>query len=84
LRNGKAFSYLYDFGDDWHVRLIPEGEATGGKYPALVGFGGCMAAEDCGGADGIEELIQSGEAQEVDQDSINFMLQEIFLEFLGQ
>jgi hypothetical protein len=78
LRNRKSFLYLYDFGDSWEVKITPEEEVTGGKYPALVEFGGCMAQDDCGGADALVELINDGEVDEVDKDDVNLILQEIF------
>jgi hypothetical protein len=62
------------------VKLTPEGTTTGRHYPALVEFGGCMAEEDCGGPEGIEELMNGGEAQEVDRDGINLILEETFSE----
>jgi hypothetical protein len=39
-----------------------------------------MAEEDCGGPEGIEELMNGGEAQEVDRDGINLILEETFSE----
>ena len=59
---GKAFAYLYDFGDDWAHAVVVEGltdPAPEGVYPALVEAVGRCPPEDCGGPWGYAELLEA-------------------------
>lgn len=53
----QKYSYVYDFGDDWHHRItleeITEEEIT--RADCLGGEGACPP-EDCGGPGGYEQL----------------------------
>lgn len=53
----QKFSYIYDFGDDWHHNItleeITEEEIT--RADCLAGEGACPP-EDCGGAGGYADL----------------------------
>ena len=55
LLNYKGFVYHYDFGDDWYVDIEVEKVATTRIHesPKVLEFGGCMAKEDCGGAEAL-------------------------------
>lgn len=57
----KQLTYLYDFGDSWHHRIVWEKE---GEPPAegiavcLAGKGNCPP-EDCGGVWGYYDLVEA-------------------------
>jgi hypothetical protein len=58
----KAFTYTYDFGDDWlHTVKVEElGEAEPGVvYPRLLAAEGACPPEDCGGAPGYFHLLEA-------------------------
>jgi len=51
------FTYVYDFGDDWHhdIEII----GTGGAEPGCVDGEGTCPLEDCGGPHGYAELQET-------------------------
>ena len=61
-REGMKFTYTYDFGDDWkHEVLVqkilkPDPKGT---YPVCLGGERGCPPEDCGGAWGYEELLET-------------------------
>jgi pRiA4b ORF-3-like protein len=57
-RQGSAFVYIYDLGDDWEHDVGVERVANGG-YETIVCTGGARACppEDSGGAPGYEHLL---------------------------
>jgi hypothetical protein len=50
----KRFTYVYDFGDDWHHDIEIVG--MGGAEPGCVDGGGTCPPKDCGGPQGYPEL----------------------------
>jgi hypothetical protein len=48
------FTYVYDFGDDWHHDIEIVG--MGGAEPGCVDGGGTCPPKDCGGPQGYPEL----------------------------
>jgi hypothetical protein len=60
LTIGDRFGYWYDFGDDWHHRVVVEKVLTEGIDPAVVVCTGARRAcppEDCGGVWGYADLL---------------------------
>ena len=59
-RSGKTFTYIYDFGDDWHHQIklekISEGTLTNPFCPD--GEGACPP-EDCGGVFGYYNMVKN-------------------------
>ena len=57
-----AFSYVYDFGDNWQhsvtVEAVCDGE-PGTNYPRLIDGAGRAPPEDVGGTPGFEEFIKA-------------------------
>lgn len=54
---GKAFTYRYDFGDNWNHQITVLGR--GYQVPGCVdGYGSCPP-EDCGGPGGYAELVDA-------------------------
>ncbi|MGH3876115.1 MAG: plasmid pRiA4b ORF-3 family protein [Actinophytocola sp.] len=62
LETGDQVNYWYDFGDDWHHRLVVE-EVTapeaGVRYPRCVAGQGACPPEDVGGVFGFEEFVEA-------------------------
>jgi Plasmid pRiA4b ORF-3-like protein len=60
LHGAPPFTYLYDFGDDWHHRieietlLLPEPDR---KYPACIDGARSRPPEDVGGAQGYANFL---------------------------
>lgn len=59
--NGTTFDYVYDFGDNWHHRIVvekvlPADSAT--TVPACTGGRRAGPPEDCGGTWGYRELLE--------------------------
>ena len=55
---GTTFSYIYDFGDNWHHELILEKrERTGPHFPKCIEWRGIAPLEDCGGVPGFNQLL---------------------------
>ena len=56
-----SFSYVYDFGDDWHHQIklgkIREG-TSGALYPRLTNVQGACPPEDIGGAPGYYHFLE--------------------------
>lgn len=54
---GAAFTYRYDFGDDWnhHITVLGRGD----QVPGCVGGNGSCPPEDCGGPGGYAELLDA-------------------------
>lgn len=54
---GAAFTYVYDFGDDWihDVEVL----GPGGPEPGCVDGAGSCPPEDCGGPGGYAELLEA-------------------------
>lgn len=52
---GRQFSYVYDFGDDWHHTITVLG--PGGTEPGCVDGQGACPPEDCGGPGGYAKLL---------------------------
>ena len=60
LKKGDTFSYIYDFGDDWHHRLKVESVSNPDpevKYPVCMDGARSCPPEDCGGPPGYEDLL---------------------------
>lgn len=57
---GQTFSYIYDFGDDWHHQITLEKIIDGSLLHAdcRAGKGACPP-EDCGGSWGYESLKEA-------------------------
>jgi hypothetical protein len=56
----RSFTYLYDFGDDWHHKVKVEAivpAAPKARYPRLTGGERARPPEDVGGPWGYEELV---------------------------
>lgn len=60
-RGVEAFTYTYDFGDNWcfDVRLGPVSEEDGGPYPRLLGGARRGPPEDVGGTPGFEAFLEA-------------------------
>jgi hypothetical protein len=61
---GTLFVLNYDFGDDWIVamrleQVFKDPELPGGELPRVLEGAGLGIVEDCGGADGLEELTKA-------------------------
>ena len=61
LDNSKA-DYVYDFGERWEhsiklEKILPR--ETGVAYPRCIDGRGACPPEDCGGADGYQELLEA-------------------------
>ena len=59
-RGVDRFSYSYDFGDDWRIKVAIEKTVPaqdGVRYPALAGGAGASPPEDCGGPFGYMEFV---------------------------
>ena len=59
-RGVDRFSYSYDFGDDWRMKVAIEKTVPahdGVRYPALAGGAGAAPPEDCGGPVGYMEFV---------------------------
>src|SRR3954467_11502528 len=54
---GPAFTYLYDFGDNWDHDLTVPG--VGGAPPACIDGRGDCPPEDCGGPHGYAQLREA-------------------------
>ncbi|MEN3974296.1 plasmid pRiA4b ORF-3 family protein [Emcibacter sp. SYSU 3D8] len=55
-----VIDYLYDFGDDWHHRLVVKNIRAGDPeigYPLYVGGENAVPPEDCGGLGGFYDLV---------------------------
>jgi hypothetical protein len=53
----QKFTYIYDFGDDWHHDIVLEKILTEkSMYPLLLGGKGACPPEDCGGPGGYMQL----------------------------
>lgn len=62
LKGGRTeLGYVYDFGDNWRMRLIASDVHEGeyGLYPLYVGGEGAAPPEDCGGLPGFYELLDA-------------------------
>ena len=64
LKPGSKLNFNYDFGDDWWVSLILEEifedrELPGGELPRVLDGEGFGIVEDCGGTNGLAELIKA-------------------------
>ena len=61
-REEGKFHYLYDFGDSWEheilvEKILPLGKGT--RYPVCLAGKRACPPEDCGGAPGYENLLES-------------------------
>ena len=59
-RPGSAFSYSYDFGDDWRHKVVVEKAfpaEPGVRYPACIGGRRACPPEDCGGPWGYRDFL---------------------------
>lgn len=76
LLNYKDFVYRYDFGDDWQVDIhVDAATPTQTEIPPMVlEFGGSMAAEDCGGAEGLMKMKRI----KTNVWELNLILEELF------
>ncbi|MCM1009167.1 MAG: plasmid pRiA4b ORF-3 family protein [Ruminococcus flavefaciens] len=75
LLNKNEIKYFYDFGDGWELTItVEDTNAEGKEYPQLLDFGGTMAAEDCGGVYGLEDI----ECDRVNPIMLNMILKETF------
>jgi hypothetical protein len=62
LEAGSAFTYLYDFGDDWQHDVVVEGIVpvpTGQRLPCCVDGARACPPEDCGGPHGYFDLLEA-------------------------
>ena len=62
LKTGDQADYVYDFGDNWHHRLVVEevsAPEAGVRYPRCVAGQGACPPEDVGGVFGFEEFIEA-------------------------
>lgn len=64
VRSGAEFTYIYDFGDDWHHRVtVEKSDNTRSSEYSFVPI--CVAGEragppeDCGGSHGYAQLIEA-------------------------
>jgi hypothetical protein len=58
---GVEVKYDYDFGDDWHHKVLLEGillKEPAVKYPLCVAGERACPPEDCGGISGYEDLLK--------------------------
>ena len=67
--NSKA-DYVYDFGDGWEhsiklEKILPR--ETGVAYPRCIDGRGACPPEDCGGADGYQELLEAFNSPDPEQ-----------------
>lgn len=64
LRPGSKLQFNYDFGDGWRVNLTLEEvfedkDLPGDSLPRVLDGAGFGIVEDCGGTDGLEELVKA-------------------------
>jgi len=60
-RQGRKFTYEYDFGDCWEHQLVVEAilpAAPGVHYPVCLAGARACPPEDCGGSPGYEHLLE--------------------------
>lgn len=61
LKPGQTvIDYLYDFGDDWHHRLVFKNIRAGDpkmSYPVYIGGENAAPPEDCGGLGGFHDML---------------------------
>lgn len=60
LDEASQFTYIYDFGDDWHHHVTVEDILTNYlfEYPQVVKYKGDIPYEDCGGIYGYYRLLE--------------------------
>ncbi len=61
VRPGQDLAYIYDFGDNWEVRIdVTELSETGRRKPSneLLDGEGDAPPEDCGGVSGFRHLVE--------------------------
>lgn len=60
IENNEHFTYSYDFGDDWKIRVELEGIVDDYYfgYPTLLDGQGMAPPEDVGGPPGYEEFLK--------------------------
>jgi hypothetical protein len=61
LREGSAFSYTYDFGDDWEHSIQVQKVLSSDQYkglPSCIGGKRNCPPEDCGGTYGYENMLR--------------------------
>lgn len=61
LKPGQQVGYVYDFGDNWHHRLVVAAVTApepGVHYPRCVAGQGACPPEDVGGIWGFEEFVE--------------------------
>lgn len=61
-RGVEAFTYRYDFGDDWEHAIVVEGvddPRADVAYPALLAGARRAPPDDCGGPPGFEAFLES-------------------------
>jgi hypothetical protein len=63
FENGtRAFTYTYDYGDDWQLAIVLESAAPAhpdAVYPRVVGGARAGVPEDCGGPWGYADLLEA-------------------------
>jgi Plasmid pRiA4b ORF-3-like protein/Domain of unknown function (DUF6398) len=74
VRPGAVFEYVYDFGDNWELRVhvidAPEPEPGGDRFELVAGAGDAPP-EDCGGPWGYQNLIAAlGDTNHPDHDEL--------------
>ncbi len=72
--------YLYDFGDEWVLRILVEkvlAPEPGAAYPACIGGRLNSPPEDCGGTYGYYNLLEAIKDPEHDQ-------HELLVEWIGE
>ena len=84
LEVGKSFTYVYDFGDEWHhivkVEKIVEYDE---RYPKVIKSKGPNMIEDCGGLWGFYEILDESEPfdmEKVNEDFKTWNLAEVYPE----
>jgi len=78
LQNEPEILYEYDFGDSWQVSIevieIKDREVD--TLPVVIETHGSMAADDCGGVEGLKSLPVIN----VNEEILNFLLNQYYRE----
>jgi Plasmid pRiA4b ORF-3-like protein len=74
LKKDETFGYVYDFGDDWRIEILVERrrrEPRGRSWilPWLLEGERAGPPEDCGGVDGLREILDAIDASPRDAGS---------------